>query len=63
MFLGRANQKIQGLGAKWAIRRVLQAVVEAGQFDVARALVESSSAAVPGGAAAEGFEEEDEEVR
>ncbi|CAM9861553.1 unnamed protein product [Pylaiella littoralis] len=35
----------QGLGARWAIRRVLQAVVEAGQFDVARALVESSSSA------------------
>eukprot|EP00752_Nemacystus_decipiens_P018330 g16445.t1 len=34
----------QGLGAKWAIRRVLQAVVEAGQFDVAQALVESSVA-------------------
>ncbi|CAM9252402.1 unnamed protein product [Scytosiphon promiscuus] len=35
----------QGLGARWAIRRVLQAVVEAGQFDVAKALVESSAAA------------------
>lgn len=32
----------QGLGEKWAIRRVLQAVVEAGQFDVAKALVDSS---------------------
>lgn len=32
----------QELGEKWAIRRVLQAVVESGQFDVAKALVESS---------------------
>lgn len=33
----------QGLGTRWAIRRVLQAVVEAGQLDVARALVETST--------------------
>ncbi|CAN0488418.1 unnamed protein product, partial [Hapterophycus canaliculatus] len=30
------------LGDRWAIRRVLRAVVEAGQVDVAKALVDSS---------------------
>ncbi|CAM9564261.1 unnamed protein product, partial [Sphacelaria rigidula] len=51
----------QGLGERWAIRRVLQAVVEAGQFDVAKALVESSmqreEAVSEGGGRGEGTSE------
>ncbi|CAM9902098.1 unnamed protein product, partial [Ectocarpus sp. 4 AP-2014] len=48
----------QGLGTKWAIRRVLQAVVEGGQFDVARALVESSVAPKVGAGGREGGEDD-----
>ncbi|CAN0424943.1 unnamed protein product, partial [Ectocarpus sp. 8 AP-2014] len=48
----------QGLGTKWAIRRVLQAVVEGGQFDVARALVESSVAPKVGAGGREGEEDD-----
>lgn len=55
-----SKHESQGLGAKWAIRRVLQAVVEAGQFDVARALVESSAAS-RGAAGGRGAGEEEEE--
>lgn len=45
----------QGLGDRWAIKRVLQAVVETGQLDVARALVESSMhGGVPGRGEGEG---------